>query len=111
MTNHYLRPIICTAVAIIIATATAIAAPQQSQSMRWEQIESVESEISEEINVSVRDNNIYVTVSRPTTVKLFTILGQPISQVTLQPGTARFRVNARGIYILKIGSATRRITI
>lgn len=96
---------------VLLAGTSAVAATPSQQSPRWEQVESVEAEISDEISVAVRDNYVYVTVARPTTVKLFTILGQPISQVSLQPGTSRIKVTARGIYILKIGSVTRRITI
>lgn len=96
---------------VLLAGTPAMGAPPSQQSPRWEQVESVEAEISDEISVAVRDNYVYVTVARPTTVKLFTILGQPISQVSLQPGTSRIKVTARGIYILKIGSVTRRITI
>ncbi len=94
--------------AAIIATATA--APQ-AQASRWETVETVESGLSEEIAVTVRDSYIYVTVNGPTPVKLFTILGQPVSQTTIPAGTSRFKVATRGIYILKVGSSTRRITI
>lgn len=90
-------------------TVPATAAPAQKS--RWEQVETAPGDLSEELAVVVRDNFIYVTVYRPTAVKLFTILGQPVSQVTLPAGTSRFKVAARGIYILKAGSTTRRITI
>ena len=90
-------------------TVPATAAPAQKS--RWEQVETAPGDLSEELAVVVRDIYIYVTVYRPTAVKLFTILGQPVSQVTLPAGTSRFKVAARGIYILKAGSTTRRITI
>lgn len=106
-----LSHILVVAAAALLASSAATALPPSQQSPRWEQVESIDAEMTDEVTVNVRDNCVYVTVSRPTTVKLFTILGQPISQVSLQPGTSRFRVGARGIYILKIGSVTRRITI
>ncbi len=90
-------------------TVPATAAPAQKS--RWEQVETAPGDLSEELAVVVRDNYIYITFYRPTAVKLFTILGQPVSQVTLPAGTSRFKVAARGIYILKAGSTTRRITI
>lgn len=80
-------------------------------SAKWEQVEATEASLADDIYVAVRDSYIYVTLSRPTQVKLFTILGQPISQTTLPAGTSRFRLASRGIYILKAGSFTRRITI
>ena len=90
-------------------TVPATAAP--AQKWRWEQVETARGDLSEELAVVVGANHIYITVYRPTAVKLFTILGQPVSQVTLPAGTSRFKVAARGIYILKAGSTTRRITI
>lgn len=62
-------------------------------------------------DVAVKDGCIYVTCLRPTHVKVFTILGQLISQDTLQPGIHRLRISARGIYILKTADSTRRVTI
>lgn len=112
MTIKPRRFIYSLAAAFVMAAAAAVAMPPAQQApQRWEQIESVEAEMTDDVAVVVRENTVFVTVGRPTTVKLFTILGQPISQATLQPGTSRFRVGARGIYILKIGSITRRITI
>ena len=80
-------------------------------SAKWEQVEAVEATLDDDIHVAVRDGYVYVSLSRPMQVKLFTILGQPISQTSLPAGTSRLRVAKRGIYILKAGTATRRITI
>ena len=63
------------------------------------------------MRVNVREGYVYVTVSRRTPVKLFTILGQTVSQTELPAGTSRLRVGARGIYILKAGDTTVRITL
>ena len=63
------------------------------------------------MRVNVREGYVYVTVSRRTQVKLFTILGQTVSQTELPAGTSRLRVGARGIYILKAGDTTVRITL
>lgn len=64
-----------------------------------------------EIITGASDGNIYIIVRQPIQVKLFTILGQLIVQETLQPGTHRYRISNRGIYLLKAGHLTRRITI
>lgn len=63
------------------------------------------------VEVSVRGLSIYVTASRPVQVKIFTILGQLIVQQNIAAGTTRLSVNARGIYILKAGDATCRVTV
>ena len=61
--------------------------------------------------MAVRDNFIYIAAPRPVTVKVFTILGQLISQTTLPAGIHRLPMSAKGIYIIKIGGSTRRVTI
>lgn len=65
----------------------------------------------EEVTVDVEDGYIVVTLARPAQVKVFTILGQPVMTTNLGAGTSRLRLPARGIYILKIGTITRRITL
>ena len=93
-------------------------AQQRDIHPKWEQIATAppvadSSRINSDnaANVSVQDMYIYIELEQPASVKLFTILGQPVSQVQLPAGTSRYKVSARGIYILKIGSVTRRVTI
>ena len=79
---------------------------------RWETVDTVVESLSDDrVDITVRDHYIYVSTPRPVTAKLFTILGQPVTQAQLPSGTSRLRIDARGIYILKVGSLTRRITI
>lgn len=89
-------------------------------SRKWEEVSRMpgvnieqrnDIEISDNFSVTIVDNFVYVSVSRTTSVKIFTILGQPIVQETLQPGIYRYRLASRGIYLLKAGSSTRRLTI
>lgn len=105
--NLMLR-IVSLTVAVFMAAALPAAAPPPA----WETVDTtIVTEAVDDLAVTVRDHYIYVSVPRPTGVKLFTILGQPIAQATLPAGISRFRVGARGIYILKAGSITKRITI
>lgn len=62
-------------------------------------------------DVWVRDGYIYISAQRPVTVKIFSILGQLISQESIPAGTYRLHLASRGIYILKAGALTRRITL
>lgn len=66
---------------------------------------------SEGVDVMVNDGWVYVTASKIVTIRIFSILGQPIITETMQPGTYRLHLASRGIYILKVGAVTRRITI
>ena len=82
----------------------------------WEKVGAVTAELSdatssESVDVKIVENAIVLTLSQKTNVKLFTILGQLVDEKQLDAGTWRFPLSARGIYILKAGSVTRRITI
>lgn len=63
------------------------------------------------VDVAVRNSVLYITASRSAQVKVFTIIGRPISQETIPGGVSRLRGLNRGIYIIKVGNLTRRITI
>lgn len=86
---------------------------------RWENVNTpvsgvpqVEQKVDDNgVEVAVSEGYIYIGTVRPVTVKVFTILGQLISQESLTSGTHRLRMTARGVYILKIGPTTRRVTI
>lgn len=83
----------------------------------WEPAERMPSQTLEQlshtddITTAVADGYLYITLRQRAAVRLFTILGQPVVQGTLAPGTYRFRLPSRGIYLLKIASTTRRITL
>lgn len=88
------------------------AAGPSAQAPRWETVQTIVSELSDEtFDVAVREQYIYVFSPQPVSIKLFTILGQLVSQGSLPAGTSRLRLNSRGIYILKAGDVTRRINI
>lgn len=107
----YVRPYL---ILITLFCALITGAQQPASPPRWEPAESFPADstpVEHGANVSVRDRYIYIDLETPQTVVLFTILGQPVTQMQLPAGTSRLKVNDRGIYILKIGSTTRRITI
>ena len=103
------------AVAVYLAVligATGFVMHAAPTSPSWEVVSSrVDLDDSDRIETSVRDGYIFITTSRPVTVRLYSILGQLISQQNIPAGTSRLKVDIRGIYILKIGSVTRRITV
>lgn len=105
-----MRRFILIFLACIAFTFSAWSAPAA-----WEEVErpaAVERVDSDQpFEITTRDHYVYVTVTKPVNVKVFTILGQLISSKTLPVGVHRLRIESRGIYIMKIGSVTRRITI
>lgn len=85
-----------------------------SDAPNWEVVQvlkSSEPADNDHIDVYVKDGFIYVSTLQPVTVKVLSIVGQLISEKKLQPGVARLRITARGIYILKAGGSTIRVSI
>ncbi|MCM1349538.1 MAG: hypothetical protein NC338_09015 [Firmicutes bacterium] len=99
---------VITFLTLIITAWVCTAAPVQ-----WEQMDrmpQVRVEQCDDASLTVSDGWLYVSLRQRTAVKLFTILGQPVVQDVLPAGVHRFRIPTRGIYLLKLGSTTRRIT-
>lgn len=88
-----------------------------SNGLAWEEVTAPAPAVAQaferetETEIVVRDGYIYLWSEDTVTVKLFSILGQLISQETVKPGLHRIRLNSRGIYILRVGTITRRITL
>ena len=63
--------------------------------------------------VEIYGSNGVITIVTPKriTVRVYTILGQMISQATLQPGTSELRLGSRGIYLVRIGNITQKVAI
>lgn len=89
----------------ILLSATT---PQWEELPRRTDVEVVEQD---SVEIKSQDGYVYITTSRPVTVKIFTILGQLVSSEEIPEGTYRKKISSRGIYILKVGSITRRISI
>ncbi len=63
--------------------------------------------------VEVYGSNGVITIktTRRITVRVFTILGQSVSQATFNPGTYELKVGTRGIFIVKIGNLTQKVAL
>lgn len=100
---------------ILIAAMLAGAVPTAEGALKWEYVSATtitdDTSDSERLEVSVKDGYIYVDTSRPVTIKLMSILGQLVSQQNLPAGVSRIKMSARGVYILKAGSYTKRVSV
>ncbi len=101
--------------AIFCATSAAAQVRAGSKSPVWEVVTVVDappaSSDNESLQVETRDGHIYITVDRTVDVEVYTILGQLVTRRKLQPGTTRLQLGLRGIYILKSGGVTRRVSL
>lgn len=103
-------------IVILIVVLTVVFTIGATQ--RWEEVDTppramVELQDIDEspIGIAVSDGYIYVSSEKRITVKVFTILGQLVSEETLPEGIHRFLMRAKGIYVVKIGARTHRVTI
>ncbi len=105
---------------LVLTVFAAIAVFSAGNAAAWETVDRADQATahvqadradSDQPDVWVRGGYVYITTSRPVTVKIFSILGQLISQENVPVGTYRLQLASRGIYILKAGTLTRRITL
>lgn len=63
------------------------------------------------VEIFQRNGAIIIRTQKTIQVRVFTILGQLVSQATLQPGTSELRLNSRGIYMVKVGNITQKVAL
>lgn len=106
-----MRHILFTVILLLSVLTAGAASPSWEQARASESRELIDRNEDRQLDIRVKDGYLYITTNEEVTVKVFSILGQLISQQTIPVGTYRLHLPARGIYILKAGSVTRRITV
>ena len=67
--------------------------------------------VTDGVEIFQRNGTIIIRTQRPVQVRVFTILGQLVSQATLPAGTSELKLNTRGIYMVKVGSVTQKVAL
>lgn len=67
--------------------------------------------LSDGVEIYGINSSIIVKTQHKVQVRVFNILGQLVSQATLNAGTSELRINSRGIYIVKIGNITQKVAL
>lgn len=107
-------------VLILIVSCVAVALPTYATTRGplWEVVTATDPGTATDtdantptLDVRTVGGQIYITVDRKCKVQVYTILGQLVTEKTLEAGTVRLTLGNRGIYILKTGAATRRINL
>lgn len=103
----------CKMLTAVFAAAMMAAVPVRAEAPGWEVVttSAASASMSDSVEVEVREGYIYVSTSKPVTVKILSIVGRTISERRLPAGVSRLKISARGIYILKAGDTTMRVTI
>lgn len=65
----------------------------------------------QEIEVSSKEGNIYIRTPRKIQVTIYTILGQVVTDRTLNPGLSEIKIGTRGIYLVKIEGRTQKVAL
>lgn len=63
------------------------------------------------IEVSNKDGSIYIRTPRKVQVVVYTILGQIVTDRTINPGLSELKIGVRGIYLVKIEGQTQKIAL
>ncbi len=118
VTLHKYFPKFVAAVAMLVCSYAAAMSQTPGRAPQWDVVSvsdtqpSSSGQASPELEIEVRDEGVVlISTDRPANIKVFSILGQLITQKNVAAGTVRLRMGARGIYILKAGTTTRRISL
>lgn len=116
--NHYLCTPMTRRFRLIAIMSLCCLSMAAAESATWEQTDAVPRTVAMErldtetnTAIATAGEYIYIETARPIEIKLFTILGQLIGRRQLEPGIHRIRIASRGIYLIKVGSVTRRVVI
>ncbi|MDY3933779.1 MAG: T9SS type A sorting domain-containing protein [Muribaculaceae bacterium] len=105
-------------VILSVILSLMMAAPEADAQMVWrESSRSITKQSlidpgqNEGIEIFVFDGVVCVRTPHRIQVRVFTILGQLVSQSYLNPGQSELKIASRGIYIIKIGNITQKVAI
>lgn len=103
---------------VILAMIMAFAAPvDMSARAQWREVSQAQGRSltdprqTDGIEIFQRSGTITIRTQRPIQVKVFTILGQLVSQANLPAGTSELKLNTRGIFLVKIGNITQKVAL
>ena len=103
--------ILLTAVMLGMAS-TAMAQLQWRETTREVQGRSLtDPRLTDGVEIFGRDGVITIRTTRRINVRVFTILGQSVSQAILNPGTSELKLGTRGIFIVKVGNLTQKVAL
>ena len=103
---------------ILIVVITLAVSNMASAQMVWRETNRdvqgrslLDPRVSDGVELYGSNGVITIKTPRRITVRVFTILGQSVSQATLNPGISELRIGTRGIYIVKIGNLTQKVAL
>lgn len=106
-------------VAAVVVSALVMPGLDARAQMQWHEVNGSSASVpslnnpdeSDGVEIAVSDGAIIVRTPQKVEVRVFTILGQLVSQATLNAGTSELKISSRGIYIVKIGNLTQKVAL
>ena len=100
---------------VLAVLLLAIILPVSSFAKGWEPVRTDVSGLNSvahdsDVEIRVSPGHVVVVASQPVQIKVFTILGQVVSNETLPVGTSRLPLS-HGVYIVKVGDLTCKIAV
>lgn len=103
---------------MVVVLALGAGMSAVAQQMQWREANHdvqgrslVDSRVTDGVEIYGSNGTITIRTSRRVQVRVFTILGQSVSVVTLNAGTYDLKVGSRGIFIVKIGNLTQKVAL
>ena len=104
---------------ILIATLCLSASGDAWGQLQWREVAHhraigrslTDPNLTDGIEIFGNDGVITIRTQRRIQVRVFTILGQLVSNAVLNPGTSELRIGTHGIYILKMGNITQKVAL
>ena len=98
-----------------LAVLAAVLSPSLSLAKGGEPVRADGSGLSSvardtDVEVRVAPGHVVVVAAQPVQIKVFTILGQVVSDETLSAGVSRLPLS-HGVYIVKVGDLTCKIAL
>lgn len=99
----------------VLALLLATMLPASSFAKGWEQVRTDVSGLNSvahdnDVEIRVSPGHVVVVASQPIQIKVFTILGQVVSNESLPAGVSRLPLS-HGVYIVKVGDLTCKVAV
>lgn len=101
---------LCTAL-LLTGAPTAICAPRGWELQRTERSDANSVAKWSELEIKTIRGAVIVHNTQRVQIKIFTILGQLVSNETLAPGIWQINLPAHGVYIIKTPEATCKVAV
>lgn len=105
------RNIMLSLALLLPAAGMAASAPKGWERLQTERQDTRQIVKETDIEIRTARGVITVTTNHAVQIKIVSILGQTVTSETLQPGTYQFTVRAHGLYIVKAGDLTCKVSL